>query len=66
MGNLEKKLVETVKNETKKFENDSQIDKFMQAEKEFDEMVKKGLAKRRGNNLLPADEVHLKKFSINA
>ncbi|SHJ45695.1 hypothetical protein [Aquimarina spongiae] len=44
-------LKETLKNLGDKFDNDEIIKRFQESSNEFDLMIKKGLAKRRGNNI---------------
>ena len=65
MGKLEQELIQTLENEDKKFKNDPVILAFDKADKEFSDLVKKGLAKRRGNNQMPVDQVHLRRYSFN-
>lgn len=65
MGKLEQKLIQTLDNEANKFKNDPVVREFDKADKEFSKLVKEGLAKRRGNNLMPADQVHTKRHSFN-
>lgn len=66
MDNLEKKIIEILDSESKKLENDPKIEDFAEADKEFSDLVKNGFAKRRGNNLLSSEDIHLRKYSFNS
>jgi len=65
MGKLEQELIQTLENEAKKLKNDPTILEFDKADKEFSDLVEKGLAKRRGNNQMSVDQVHLRRLSFN-
>jgi len=65
METLEKRLINTLKIEVDKYKNNSVLKDFEEASKLFDKLVEKGLAKKRGNNLLSKDDFHLKKTSFN-
>lgn len=62
MGKIEQEFIQTLDNESKRFKNDPIILEFDKADKEFSDLVKKGLAKRRGNNQMPVDQIHLRRF----
>lgn len=65
MGKLEQKLIQTLESEAKKLQDDPIILEFDKADKEFSDLVDKGLAKRRGNNQMSVDQVHLRRYSFN-
>lgn len=66
MGEIEKKVIETIDNQSKKFEDNSVIQQYSEASKEFEDLVKKGYAKHRGNNLLSAENFHLERYRFNS
>ncbi|MBN2881741.1 hypothetical protein JXM83_06855 [Candidatus Woesearchaeota archaeon] len=66
MGNLEQSLLETLENEAKKLSDDPKVKEFAKADKDFTELVNKGLASRRGYNLMSVDNIHLRRFSFNS
>ncbi|MFO8000784.1 MAG: hypothetical protein R6U46_06035 [Marinilabilia sp.] len=63
---IEKKLREVLEIEESKHKNDSILQEFSKADKEFSELVKAGLAQKRGNHLLSPEDFHLKKYTINS
>lgn len=65
MGKLEQELIQTLENEAKKLKNDPKILEFDKADKEFSKLVDEGLAKRRGNNQMSVDQIHMRRFSFN-
>ncbi|NLE62847.1 MAG: hypothetical protein GX612_03300 [Bacteroidales bacterium] len=65
MEKLEKELIQTLEKEAKKLKNDPVILEFDKADKEFSKLVDEGLAKRRGNNQMPVDQIHLRRYSFN-
>lgn len=60
---MSKSIAEQVKDEVSrlsKAKGDSEFSKSMIAASElYNKLVEKGLAKRRGNNLMPIDKAHL-------
>ena len=65
MGKLEQELIPTLENEAKKLKNDPVILEFDKADKEFSKLVDEGLAKRRGNNQMSVDQIHMRRYSFN-
>lgn len=60
MGTIESELKKTLISYQEKFRNDNKILEFESMSKKFDELVEKGLVKKRGNNLLTTSELHIK------
>lgn len=60
MDTLEKNLMDCIKELDKKFENSDELKAFEKTNNEFEELVKQGLIKKRGNNILTTAESHLK------
>jgi hypothetical protein len=60
METLEKKVVEKLKSLKKQYQQDDQAIEFEKTNKKFDELVKKGYIKKRGNNLLSPADAHIK------
>lgn len=56
---IEKDLKKTLNKAKKAFEKDELLSKYEEAAKKFDELVEKGIVKRRGNNLISITERHL-------
>jgi len=65
MDKLEQELIVTLENEAKKLMNDPVFIEFDKANKEFNDLVDKGLAKKRGNNQMPVDQIHLRRNFFN-
>jgi hypothetical protein len=65
--------IQTIEQELKlvvnQFEEQSKGDKllaeFVQAQENYDRLVKLGLTKSRGNTLRPSSEIHLRRFAFN-
>lgn len=66
MGTIEKKMIETIKAETEKFENDPKVKEFEKANSEFKALIKEGIVKERGYNLLTVESAHLNGVHFNA
>lgn len=66
MGTIEKELIETLKVETEKFQNDPKIKEFEKANSEFKNLVQEGVTKERGYNLLTVENAHLTGVHFNA
>lgn len=60
-----KSLENTLKKEGKRFENDKILLEFEQASIEFEKLVEKGIAKKRGYNLMTIEGKHLQQYFIN-
>ena len=65
METLEKKLIDTIQIESIKLSDDNILRSFEKASTQFEDLVNKGLAKKRGNNLLSKGDIHLNKVSFN-
>lgn len=63
---IDRKIKKTLVTEAKKHEGDASLNAFVKASAEFDELIKKGLVKRRGNNLLSITDKHLQQYAINS
>ena len=50
MGDTEKKVIETIEDQSKKFKDDAVIKQYSEASEEFENLVRKGYAKHRGHN----------------
>lgn len=66
MGKIENELINMLNQESKKHRSDPVVKRFIKADKEFNELVKMGLASRRGNNLLPKEDIHLRRYTFNS
>lgn len=66
MGAIEQQVRNLIKKDLHKHESDQEVKAFIEADRKFQEMVKKGLAKRRGNNLLSIEDGHLKRYTFNS
>lgn len=66
MGRTEREIAKIINKKSRSFGSDPIIRRFIQADKEFNELVEKGLASRRGNNLLPKEDIHLRKYTFNS
>ena len=65
-SNIEIRLKESLSLAEKKFKEDNVIEQYEKAMKEFKELVKKGLARERGHNLLSiSDKKALSKTAFN-
>lgn len=60
MPKLEKEIKETLETYQVKFKDNKSVLEFELISKKFDELVEKGLVKKRGNNLLTTSELHIK------
>lgn len=63
---VEKKLEQTLKNVSKDFETNKEVKEFEKALENFKDLVSKGIAKKRGNNLISITESHRNIESINS
>jgi hypothetical protein len=59
-------LTQELEKESKKFQGDATLVAFEQASIEFEELVKKGIAKRRGYNLMTIEGKHLQRYCVNS
>lgn len=66
MSTIEQQVRDLIKKESQKHESDQEVRAFMEADHKFQEMVNKGLAKRRGNNLLSIEDGHLRRYAFNS
>lgn len=64
--NLTKKLEKVLEKEKARLEKEETLEKFEKAAEEFEEMIKKGLVKRRGYNLMTIDNKHLNGCTFNS
>ncbi|WP_291855133.1 hypothetical protein [Marinilabilia sp.] len=62
---IERNLINTVREVSKKLHNDTKVKEFEKADNDFSKLVKSGFAHRRGNNLLSITEMHNSRYSIN-
>lgn len=60
MEALEQKLIIELEKLTKEFSSDEKVVEFEKTSLEFDELVKAGIIKKRGYNLLSLSEAHVK------
>ncbi len=60
METLEDNLKDCIKELDKKFENSAELKAFEKTNNDFEALVKLGIIKKRGNNLLTSAETHLK------
>ena len=65
MGDLERKFKETLNSTSKNFKNDPIIRDYIQASQNFNKLVDKGLAIKRGHNLKTSGDMHLSPPSFN-
>mgnify|MGYP006300301385 CR=1 FL=1 len=65
MSTIENELNQAIENASRNFLDDPMLRAFEKSNKQFSELVDKGVAKRRGNNQLPVDELHLHGYSFN-
>lgn len=61
---ISKKLIQTISENETTFLDDKLLSKYENAIKEFDDLVKKGFAKKRENNLLSFTETHLHRITL--
>jgi hypothetical protein len=64
--NLEQSLIKTLKKEANKFSDDPKMKEFVKADKDFTELVDKGLASRRGYNLMSIDTINQRNIAFNS
>lgn len=60
MEKIENKLIEQIGLLEKKFTNSEETKQFQETSKEFDKLVERGVAQKRGNQLLSATDAHVK------
>ncbi len=60
MESVEKQFIEQVEYLKQKFAKDDKVDEFEKFSDRFDEIVERGVAKRRGHNLLSPTDDHIK------
>lgn len=67
MESIENQLISQVKSLKQMFAKDDKVNEFEQASNRFEELVERGVLKKRGHNLLsPADEHTKIKVRFNA
>jgi len=59
MGRIEDKVIKEVTEHKNRFFHDERVREFEKMNEKFEELVKKGIAKKRGNQLLSASDAHL-------
>lgn len=62
----EKKLEQTLKNISKEFKTDKKVKEFEKALEDFKDLVSRGIAQKRGNNLISITESHRNIELINS
>jgi len=65
MTKVEKEVKKAIKDYKPNNESIDELDSFLKASKQFEELVKSGVLAKRGNRQLSIDKAHLKQFSIN-
>lgn len=60
MESIEKQLMESVETLKKKFAGNEQVKAFEKTNDQFQELVEKGIVKKRGHNLLSPADAHVK------
>lgn len=65
MENIHIEVSEIVKEFERKFASDENAKRYEEADKNFIELVEKGIAKSRGHNLAPLNETHLRRVHFN-
>jgi len=66
MGKIVKEVKKEVIMQENRFSQDKRIEEFERMNETFEELVKRGIAKKRGNQLLSASDAHLKReFRLN-
>ncbi|TVR77813.1 MAG: hypothetical protein EA412_10060 [Chitinophagaceae bacterium] len=63
---IDKQVEAAIKKSEIKFKGSELIDKYEDALKKFEELVDKGVAKKRGNNLISITDLHLHKSLFNS
>lgn len=64
---IEEVIIEVINESRKNFEGSELVLKYDEALKKFDDLVKKGLVKKRGNNLISiSDEAYAKPPVFNS
>ena len=66
MTTTQKKVIDTLNKESEQLKGDKILDQFIEANKEFDELVNKGLVKKRGNQLMSISDSHFNRHVFNA
>ena len=64
--NIEKQVEKTIQEQASKFSKSKTIKDYEKAAERFEEMVKKGLTKKRGFTLMTIDNSHLHRMRINS
>ena len=59
MGKIVKEVKKEVIMQENRFSQDKRIEEFERMNEKFEELVKRGIAKKRGNQLLSASDAHL-------
>ncbi|MHB8260319.1 MAG: hypothetical protein ACYDCN_05860 [Bacteroidia bacterium] len=63
---IENELLEVIKVESQKFQNNPKVLEYEKATVDFKKMVEQGLIKERGYNLQTVESAHLNRVSFNA
>jgi hypothetical protein len=61
---ISEKLIQVISDNETTFSDDTLLSSYEDAIKEFDELVEKGFAKRRENNLLSFTDTHLHRITL--
>lgn len=59
MSTLIEKIEQSILKKEQTFEGSIQLKEFEESNQEFEELIEKGLIKKRGNNLLSSAEAHM-------
>jgi len=62
---IEQKLKQVVEQFEEQEKNDAFLAKLIDAQDNYNRLLKLGLTKSRGNTLVPLDEIHLHRFAFN-
>lgn len=60
MKTVEKQFIEQVESLRRKFAKDVKVNEFEKTSEQFDELVERGVVKKRGYNLLSPTDLHIK------
>ncbi len=65
MEKISEQIAKLVEDSERNFENDTSYEELREASEYFDEMVKQGIVKKRGYNLLSIDQNNIIQPSFN-
>ncbi|MEX1014006.1 MAG: hypothetical protein WDZ80_02490 [Candidatus Paceibacterota bacterium] len=65
MTKVEKEVKKVIKDYQPQDKSVDELNSFLKASKQFEDLVKSGVVTKRGNRQLSIDDAHLKQFSIN-